>query len=287
MKREPVLALQEVSFAYAGGGKALQSVSLNIYEGERIAVLGANGAGKSTLFLNMNGVLFPQQGRLCYRGHIITRKNVNVLRRGVGIIFQDADSQMIAPSVRAEISFGPMNLKLSRMEVESRVAAAVSFMNLQGYEDRPPHTLSGGEKKRVSIADIIAMEPEVFLFDEPQASLDPLHVRQLEQVLDLLSGKGKTLIVGTHDVDFAWRWADRVLVMQEGTVRADGPPPAVFSEEALCEDANLEQPMLYQLTKLLEERNLLKEKGRIPRTVKELDTLLGDGQYLTERKERP
>lgn len=276
MKKEPVLSLCDVSFSYHGSHHALRHVSLNIYEGERIAVLGPNGAGKSTLFLNMNGVLAPQEGMICHRGREITRKNVNELRKGVGMIFQDADNQMIAPSVRAEISFGPMNLKLPRTEVESRVKDAVSFMNLKGFEDRPPHTLSGGEKKRVSIADIIAMDPDVFLFDEPKASLDPFNARQLEYVLELLVGRGKTLVISTHDVDFAYRWAERVLVMQKGMLKADGTPLAVFSQDDLCREANLESPALFRIGKLLEKKGLLKEKGSAPRTVEELEKLLGE-----------
>lgn len=276
MKKEPVLSLCDVSFSYHGNPHALRHVSLNIYEGERIAVLGPNGAGKSTLFLNMNGVLAPQEGMICHRGREITKKNVNELRKGVGMIFQDADNQMIAPSVRAEISFGPMNLKLPRTEVESRVKDAVSFMNLKGFEDRPPHTLSGGEKKRVSIADIIAMDPDVFLFDEPKASLDPFNARQLEYVLELLVGRGKTLVISTHDVDFAYRWAERVLVMQKGMLKADGTPLAVFSQDDLCREANLESPALFRIGKLLEKKGLLKEKGSAPRTVEELEKLLGE-----------
>lgn len=275
MTQEPILQLCDVSFAYHGGKRALQSVSLQVYAGEKIAVLGPNGAGKSTLFLHMNGVLSPEEGFLCYRGENITGKNRNVLRKGVGIIFQDADNQIIAPSVRAEISFGPMNLKLSEEEVKNRVENAVAFMNLEGFEDRPPHYLSGGEKKRVSIADIIAMDPDVFLFDEPTASLDPANAEQLEVVLELLSKRGKTLLISTHDVDFAYRWADRILVFQKGRLKADGTPLAVFAQEELCREANLKSPTLFRIGRMLEQKHLLKENGRAPRTVEELEGLLG------------
>lgn len=274
MKEEPILRLCDVSFVYHGGKPALRHVSLDIHAGEKIAVLGPNGAGKSTFFLNINGVLSPAEGVICYKGTKITRKNLNELRRGVGIIFQDADNQIIAPSVRAEISFGPMNLKLPKEEVEKRVDNAVGFMNLKGFEDRPPHYLSGGEKKRVSIADIIAMDPEIFLFDEPAASLDPANAEQLETVLELLSRRKKTLLISTHDVDFAYRWADRVIVFKDGTVRADGTPLAVFSQQELCRETNLKSPALFQVVRLLEQKNLLKEKGRAPKTLKELEALL-------------
>ncbi len=274
MKKEPVLLLCDVSFAYHGGQQALRRVSLSVCEGEKIALLGPNGAGKSTLFLCMNGVLTPKEGAVCYRGVKISAKNRNELRRGVGIIFQDADNQIIAPTVRAEISFGPMNLKLPKEEVVRRVENAAAVMNLQGFADRPPHNLSGGEKKRVGIADILAMDPDVFLFDEPAASLDPENAQQLENVLDLLGRRGKAVVVSTHDVDFAYRWADRALVLQRGTLLADGAPPAVFAQEALCREANLKSPVLLQIEKMLEQKNLLKEKGRAPRTVEELEKLL-------------
>ncbi len=276
MKEKPVLSLHDVSFSYYGEKAALSHVSLDIHAGERIAVLGPNGAGKSTLFLNMNGVLTPQTGTVSYKGAVITRKSLNELRKGVGIIFQDADNQIIAPSVRAEISFGPMNLKLPPEEVKERVRRAAAFMNLEGFEDRPPHYLSGGEKKRVSIADIIAMDPDVFLFDEPTASLDPANAQQLEETLQLLSQRGKTLLISTHDVDFAYRWADRVLVFSQGELTADGTPPAIFSQDDLCQKANLKSPIIFRIGRMLEQKNLLKEKGSTPRTVEELEKLLGE-----------
>ena len=275
MKDEVLLGLQDVCFSYHTGQRALADVNLAIYPGERIAVLGPNGAGKSTLFLLMNGVYRPTRGSIFYKGMEIHRKNESILRRSVGIIFQEADSQIIAPCVREEISFGPMNLKLSPAEVEERVKQAVNVMNLGGCEDRPPHYLSGGEKKRVGIADIIAMEPEIFLFDEPMASLDPFHAKLVEALLVRLNGQGKTLIVSTHDVDFAYRWAERILVFQNGRLTANGTPPEIFSRDALCGSACLECPILLQIERILEKNNLLKEKGRSPRTVKELEQLLG------------
>ncbi len=277
MKEDALLCLRDVSFSYHTGRQVLTHVDLTIRAGERIAVLGPNGAGKSTLFLLINGVLRPSRGSIYYKGRRMDQKNSNELRRSVGIIFQDADSQIIAPSVREEISFGPMNLKLSSAVVEERVAHAIASVNLQGFEERPPHYLSGGEKKRVSIADIIAMKPDVFLFDEPMACLDPAHARRVETLLEDLSGQGKTLLVSTHDVDFAYRWAQRILIVQEGSLKADGTPPAVFAQEALCRDANLSCPVLLRIEKMLESRDLLRAKGRNPRTVEELELLLKQG----------
>ncbi len=276
MKKEVILRLEDVGFSYGDGRQALSHVNLEIFSGERIAVLGPNGAGKSTLFLLMNGVFSPLSGSIYFRDRKITKKSLNELRKGVGIIFQDADSQMIAPSVHSEISFGPMNLALPVAEVEKRVDHAIAFMQLKGFEDRPPHALSGGEKKRVSIADIIAMEPEVFLFDEPAASLDASGTEALEQMLAKLSSQGKTLLISTHDVDFAWRWAQRVIVLHSGTVAGDGTLSSVFSQKALLKEANIQCPMLLLLTEMLERKHLLRENGRVPKIPEELEALLVD-----------
>ena len=180
---QPILQVKDLHFHYNDEKETLRGVSLDIYEGEKIAVLGSNGAGKSTFFLNINGVLKSSSGEICYRGKTIDKKSLNELRKNVGIVFQDADNQIIASTVEAEVSFGPMNLKLPREEVQARVDKALRYMNIFDFKKRPPHYLSGGEKKRVSIADIIAMESEIIIFDEPTAALDPLNAAMLEEVL--------------------------------------------------------------------------------------------------------
>ena len=165
--KESILEVKNLHFAYDEHHTVLDGISLSVFAGERIAILGSNGAGKSTFFLNLNGVLTPAEGEISYRGTKITRKTLKKLRQHIGIVFQDADNQIIASSVLAEVSFGPMNLKLPRSEVEERVNTALNYMNISQFKDRPPHYLSGGEKKRVSIADIIAMKSEIIIFDEP------------------------------------------------------------------------------------------------------------------------
>ena len=163
--KESILEVKNLHFAYDEHHTVLDGISLSVFAGERIAILGSNGAGKSTFFLNLNGVLTPAEGEISYRGTKITRKTLKKLRQHIGIVFQDADNQIIASSVLAEVSFGPMNLKLPRSEVEERVNTALNYMNISQFKDRPPHYLSGGEKKRVSIADIIAMKSEIIIFD--------------------------------------------------------------------------------------------------------------------------
>nr|WP_312577445.1 energy-coupling factor ABC transporter ATP-binding protein [Sedimentibacter sp.] len=272
--RKPILEVKNLNYTYGNGKVALDDVSVHIYEGEKIAVIGSNGSGKSTFFLNMNGVLTPAQGQIIYRGTPVNKKNMNELRKNIGIVFQDADNQIIASTVLAEVGFGPMNLKLSKEEVLNRVYEAMTYMNITDLKDRPPHYLSGGEKKRVSIADIIAMKPEVFIFDEPTAALDPLNAMILEEVLDKLDCEGKTILISTHDVDFAFRWAERLLVFCNGKIIADGPPVEIFKNIELLEKANLKQPIMFEIYELLVEKNYLEDKKIYPKGMEEFKKML-------------
>lgn len=268
---EPILQVQGLCYAYDEEKYALRDLSLSINAGERIAVLGMNGAGKSTFFLCLNGVLTPHEGEVLLRGAVPAR---NMLHERVGVVFQNADDQMIAPTVLAEVSFGPMNLRLPHAEVLQRVNRAIAAMDLEEFRNRPPHYLSGGEKKRVSIADILAMESEVILFDEPEASLDPMGVQMLEEVLENLSRAGKTLLISTHDMDFAFRWAERVVVFADGRVIDDGPPYAVFSRAETIVQANLRRPVMMDVFQSLRNYGLMPAGTVCPRTPQELDALL-------------
>ena len=200
-------------------------------------------------------------------------EELNELRKNVGFVFQDADSQIIASDVQGEVSFGPMNLRLPREEVRKRVEEALEYMNITEYRNRPPHYLSGGEKKRVSIADIIAMKSEVVLFDEPTAALDPLSADMLEEVLAKLSAEGKTLLISTHDVDFSYRWAERIVVFCQGNIIADGTPLEIFQEEKVLEQAHLKKPAMFTVYETLAERGLI-ETGSYPRLPEELKDML-------------
>jgi cobalt/nickel transport system ATP-binding protein len=244
-----ILRLENISYQYQGNHAALRDVSVTLNGKERVAVLGNNGAGKSTFFLCCNGILKPQSGKIYLNETAVGRskKELSRLRQTVGLVFQDPDSQIIAGTVEAEISFGPMNLGLPEKEVRCQVDGAIDKMQLEDFRNRAPHYLSGGEKKRVSIADVLAMNPELLLLDEPASSLDPANTRLLERNLDILTEKGMGLVIATHDVDFAWRWAERILVFNQGTLAADGTPEAVFSDAALLECCGLEQPTLFQV----------------------------------------
>ena len=273
---EELLRFEQVSYAYedgAGDRTALKNCSVSIRAGERIAVLGANGAGKSTFFLLANGVLRPRMGTVFFQGTPVgtSRRELNRLRRGVGLVFQDPDVQILGGTVEEEISFGPMNLGLPREEVRQRVDRAIERMHLGDLRQRAPQYLSGGEKKRVSIADALAMEPELLLMDEPAASLDPENCLRLEETLDVLGEQGLALAVATHDVDFAWRWARRILVFRDGCLAADRTPEEIFSDTALLDDCHLARPMLFRAAEAMGLRPL-------PRTMEEFERAVSGRQ---------
>lgn len=250
---EPILQLENVSYAYPDGPLAVDKLSVSIHKGERVAVLGRNGAGKSTFFLLCNGILEPDQGKLYCGGKAVSRKKKDLLElhRRVGIVFQEAENQILAVTVEGEVSFGPMNLGLPVDAVQRRTEAALEAMGLEEYAERSPQYLSGGEKKRVTIADILAMSPDMILLDEPTASLDPENAARLEEILDELTRAGIALAVSTHDVDFAARFAERGLVFAGGRLVADGPMQSIFSRKELLREAGLRKPWLWQAAEAL------------------------------------
>lgn len=272
--RKLILKIEDLHYTYGNGKSALGGISVDIYEGEKIAVIGSNGSGKSTFFLNIDGVLTPEQGKIIYRSTVINKKNLKELRKNIGIVFQDADNQIIASTVKAEVGFGPMNLKLPKEEVLKRIDEALEYMNISHLKDRPPHYLSGGEKKRVSIADIIAMKSEIVIFDEPTAALDPLNATMLEEVLLKLASEGKTMLISTHDVDFTYRWAERILVFSEGKIIADGSPLEIFQNIELLKQANLKQPTLLQVYETLVEKQILKDIKAYPKSIQRFKEIL-------------
>lgn len=272
--REPILKFSNLYYRYGNGNPALDGISVDIYQGEKIAVIGSNGSGKSTFFLNANGVLKADHGEISYQGTIINKKNVRELRKNIGIVFQDADNQIIASTVMAEVGFGPMNLKLPKAEVIQRVDEALTYMNILDFKDRPPHYLSGGEKKRVAIADVIAMKSEVIIFDEPTAALDPLNAQMLEEVLGKLGAEGKTMLISTHDVDFAYRWAERAMVFNQGKIIADGTPLEIFQNREILEQANLKRPVMLDVYEMLIEKEMVENTNAYPTTPQALRDLL-------------
>lgn len=269
--------LQNVSFTYPGGIVALRDLSLRISDRRKVAFLGCNGSGKSTLFLNLVGLLRPQQGTIFFRGEPVRyhRSFLRELRRRVGIVFQDPDTQLFAGSVFQEISFGPLNLALSREEVRRRVEKALSLMALGTVRDRPIHFLSYGEKRRVAIADILAMEVEVILCDEPTAYLDARGVTDLLMILEELYQGGKEILFATHDVNFAYALADWVVVLQDGAVLAEGSPEVVLADISRLSKGKLCRPLLLEVTEVLREQGYI--QGEAPRRVEALLEALRKG----------
>lgn len=267
---EAVLEIKDLCFSYDKEKLALDHVNLIVNKGEKIAVLGNNGAGKSTFFLNINGVKNPNSGTITCYGREISKKNRKLLRQTVGIVFQDADTQLIAASVKDDIAFGPVNMKLSSDRVREKTDKAISDMNLEGFEKRPPHYLSGGEKKRVTIAGILAMETDVMVFDEPTASLDPVNTEMFEKTIDMLYKHGKTILISTHDIDFAYRFADRVIIFSKGKVIADGSVYDVFSKENVLREANLKKPFVYEMYEFLKSKGRYNAECKVPKSFDEL-----------------
>lgn len=270
---EPILSLCNVGYAYHDHEPVLHNVGLSLAHGERVVLLGNNGAGKSTLFLCCNGVLTPSCGTVALGGRVISRStaDIQLLRRNVGLVFQEPDDQMIAPTVESEVSFGPMNLRLPPETVQKNTAKALADMKLTEYRTRAPHSLSGGEKKRVSIADILAMEPQVVLLDEPTASLDMAHTALLERILAELHTRGLALLVSTHDVEFAWRWAERAIVLSHGQVIADAPVAQVFADGEVLQKAGLTKPILFETARTLFPQMPIE---MLPRSVAQLKEML-------------
>lgn len=269
---ETILEAEGIEYTYTDGTKALRKVNMAVHRGEKIAVLGSNGAGKSTLFLHFNGILQPERGCIRFHGRKLSYKKAEImeLRRKIGIVFQDPDSQLFSASVLQEVSFGPMNLGLSEAEVRRSVDQALQDTEISELIDRPTHMLSFGQKKRVSIADILAMKPEVIIFDEPTAWLDPRHAREFMQLLDELSQQGKTIITSTHDVDLAYSWADRIFIMKQGQMLMEGTPEEVFCRQDVISEADLNLPWLVETHDEFMRIGLLPTSSCLPRTKEEL-----------------
>jgi cobalt/nickel transport system ATP-binding protein len=240
----PVLDLRRVAYAYPGGHQALYGVDLHVHPGETVALLGPNGAGKTTLVLHLNGILTPGHGSVSVSGLPVTEENLLEVRRRVGIVFQDPDDQLFMPTVRDDVAFGPANLGLRGAELEARVEEALAAVDVTDLADRAPHHLSFGQRRRVAIATVLAMRPEILVLDEPSSNLDPASRRELA---DILRSLGVTILMVTHDLPYAVELCERSVVLSEGTIVADGPTRAVLADDALMTRHRLEMPAGFSL----------------------------------------
>jgi cobalt/nickel transport system ATP-binding protein len=238
-----VVVLESLGYDYEDGHTALRDVSLRIKEGERVALVGPNGAGKSTLMHILAGLFLPSRGKGMVMGVPLTKKDAPAARRNIGLLFQDPDDQIFMPTVREDVAFGPINLSLSKEEVERRVEEAMRLSSIEGYRDRAPHHLSLGEKKRVAVAGLLAMSPSILLLDEPTANLDPQSRREL---VNILESRKETMIIATHDMSAAFHLANRVVVLKN-TVLYDGEIPGLLRDPRILQEARLELPSFSRL----------------------------------------
>jgi cobalt/nickel transport system ATP-binding protein len=235
----PAVELRALAHVYADGTPALQGIDLCIAPGEVVALIGANGAGKSTLLLHLNGLLLPGSGSVHIDGLAVTRATLPAVRRRVGYVFQDADDQLFMPTVQDDVAFGPLNLGLPAAEVQARADAALAAVGAGHLASRAPYRLSGGEKRAVAIAGVLAMAPALLVLDEPTSGLDPAGRRRL---IELLRGLTPTRLIATHDLDLVLDLCTRVLVLHEGRLQTDGPPHTVFADHELLRRCQLEPP---------------------------------------------
>ena len=235
----PVLDVAGLAYAYPDGHQALFGVDLHVHRGERVALLGPNGAGKTTLVLHLNGILTGGAGTVRVSGLPVDKKHLGEVRRRVGVVFQDPDDQLFMGSVRADVGFGPANLGVRGPELEARVEAALAQVGMAEHADRPPHHLSFGQRRRVALATVLAMEPEVLVLDEPSSNLDPASRRELADILRTLE---VTVVMVTHDLPYALELCPRAVVLSDGQVVADAPTYDVLTDADLMATHRLELP---------------------------------------------
>ena len=244
------LRFDAVHYRYPNGYEALCGVSFRITHGEKVALVGANGAGKSTLLLHTNGLLMPSQGGVVLGGIALTRRTLPLVRQSVGLVFQDSDNQLFMPTVEEDVAFGPSNMRLEPEEIRRRVTEALDAVGALDLRGESPFRLSGGQKKRVAIATVLAMEPSVLVMDEPTSNLDP---RARRQIIDLIRRFSHTTLIATHDMEMVLDLCDRTIVMKEGRIVADGSTRHVFGDLALLEECGLEQPCELRMKRALKK----------------------------------
>ncbi len=235
----PVLEVRALAFAYPDGHQALFGVDLHVHQGERVALLGPNGAGKTTLVLHLNGILTAGAGSVSVSGLPVEKRHLREIRRRVGIVFQDPDDQLFSGSVRQDVAFGPANLGLRGDALEQRVMAALDQVAMADFADRAPHHLSFGQRRRVAVATVLAMEPEILVLDEPSSNLDPASRRELADILRRLD---VTVLMVTHDLLYALELCPRSVVLSDGVVVADGSTFDVLTDAPLMAAHRLELP---------------------------------------------
>src|SRR5512136_1964497 len=274
-----ILEARNIRYHYPRGMEAIQGISFHIRKKEKIALVGPNGAGKSTLLMMFNGMIRPDSGLMLFDNQPVQYDTVSLrmLRKRVGFVLQNPDRQIIAPTVYQDVAFGPTNLGYPPDEVKKAVTVSLRHVGLEGFERRPPYQLSGGEKKRVAIAGVLAMDPDVLVLDEPTSGLDPSGSEDIMELLDELNHEDKTIIISTHNVELAYPWADRAILMLEGKILEEDIPEKAFGNPEHVRRAHLSLPTLLDLHLELQKRGHHLQ-GKNPRTVldmmQSIETLL-------------
>jgi len=246
----------DVHFKYSDGFQALRGVGFKIKKGEIVGLLGANGCGKTTLFMLFNGLLKPSAGNVIIKGMNIQKWNENELYKTVGLVFQNPDDQLFAPTVFEDVSYGLINMGLGNSEINERVEKSLMLLKMWEYKNKLIHTLSYGQKRRAAIAGILAMEPEILILDEPTAGLDPMGVSELMNLLgDIQRKLSISVILSTHDIDLVPLYCNRVYVMNKGEIVLKGSPKQIFSEASIIRGVNLRLPRIGHLMEILRDKD--------------------------------
>lgn len=268
------LETKNLSYTYHDGTQALKNVNIKIKKGEKIAIMGPNGAGKSTLFSHFNGLSEPTSGHVEIEGEkiVFEREALLKVRQKVGIVFQDPNDQLFAPTVKEDVAFGPMNLGLEYEEIERRIKESLEMVGMAGFEEKTPHHLSGGQQKRVAIAGIIAMRPDIMILDEPTAGLDPEGVDKVLNILNNLNKEGMSIVISSHDIEMVNHFADKIFVLYGGEIIAEGDKHQIFSDKELLKKAHLKAPVTTEILYKLKENgwDVDTEKISIDETVDEI-----------------
>lgn len=278
---ENYFTFDQVSFRYSDGTEALKDISLSIPKGKKVAILGENGSGKSTFFKLLIGLEKPSSGEIRFLSEPLNyrKKQLIRLREQVGFIFQEADNQLFASTVKQDILYGPINLKWPHEKIERHVANAIQLTELYDLTERPIHFLSGGQKKRVTIAGVYAMDPKIYILDEPTSSLDFYFSNQLTTYLNELQNEERTFLYSTHQVNLIYEWAEYFIVFHKGQILYSGQRDALFSDDKLLEIAHIEKPWLVQCYENMLREGLIQVQTTLPRSMKELMSLFKNNSY--------
>lgn len=277
----PLLSVENLSFSFPDGNRVVNNISFQVQAGEIVFFHGKNGAGKTTLFQCLTGLLKVKDGTIRFHGKPFPREKDRLKK--IAIVFQNADDQIIAGSVADEVAFGPLNLRLPIEEVKQRVDWALKVMDIQELSTRPPHFLSYGQKKRVTIASILAMKPDILILDEPTAGLDQEQAEELVVTLKTLAKQGMTLLISTHETDFSYRLADRVIFIDQGSKICDGLPEEVFLNQEVINTIGVKKPVILDVYDTLCQVGVL-APGDSPKDQKDMIQLIQDLAKIEEMK---